>query len=134
LQQPGLLLSGGAKAAFAQFLLPAYVLVAAPLWLINGWDIVVHLVTSFAGLLFITAFITYMGDRYLPWSAPPNDQTKGGTVFKNILLMLGLGITGVIHGVLFAYPLALWALALIAGISSFALFKSISKFDWLDVK
>lgn len=133
-QQPGLLLSGGAKAAFAQFLLPAYVLVAAPLWVINGWDIVVHLVTSFAGLLFITAFITYMGDRHLPWSAPPNDQTKGGTVFKNILLMLGLGITGVIHGVLFAYPLALWALAIIAGISAFALFKSISKFDWLDLK
>jgi hypothetical protein len=102
--------------------------------LINGWDIVVHLITAFAGLLFITAFIIYMGERHLPWSVPPNDESKGSTIFKNILLMLGLGITGVIHGVLFTYPLALWILAVIAAISAFAFFKSITKFDWLDLK
>jgi hypothetical protein len=134
LQQPGLLLSGASKAAFAQFLLPAFILMATPLLFLNGWSMVVHVITAFAGLWFITSFVTFMGERHLPWTAPPNDQTKGGTVFKNILLMLGLGVTGVIHGLLFDYHIALWALAAIAAASAFAFFRSITKFDWLDLK
>ncbi|MCU0333595.1 MAG: hypothetical protein MUF62_00940 [Chitinophagaceae bacterium] len=127
---PGPIQAGAAKAAIAQFFIPAFTLVSLPLLIINGWPMLVHLLTAFGSLSLLCAAVSIAGEQYLPWSAPANKQNQGGSVLIALMLLFGLAILGVIHGLLFHFPLILTGIG-VAGIAgTWLIFRSLKQYSW----
>jgi hypothetical protein len=127
---PGPIQSGAAKAAIAQFLLPAFALVSLPLLIINGLPMLIHLLTAFGNLCLLSATVCIAGEQYLPWSAPAKKQNQGGSVLITFMLMLGLAILGFLHGLLLNYPLILAGIGIASFAGTWLIFRALKQYGW----
>ena len=132
--KPGPILTGAVKAAIIQFQLPAFMLVAVLLTMLNGPIALLHVAVAFCNLSLMAVALVMFGTNYLPWSAPVNKNNQGSTVMKTLALMFALGILGLLHSLAFPYWWACIALGLLAGATAWFSFRDLQQTGWNKLK
>jgi glucan phosphoethanolaminetransferase (alkaline phosphatase superfamily) len=75
-----------------------------------------------------------LSDHHLPWSIASNKHDQGGTVLKTLLVMLLLGATSLIHGLLAKYIWAVLILLVLSAIACYFAFNAIADLSWKKIR
>lgn len=134
LAQPGRLIAGATKATIAHFQLPMFLIISIILLYINGWMSIPHILLAFTNLCLLAATVIMLSDHHLPWSMAFSKNDQGGTVLKTLLVMLLLGATSLVHGLLAKYLWAVMILLVLSAISCYYAFKAITELSWKKIR
>ncbi|MBX9784624.1 MAG: hypothetical protein K2X48_15145 [Chitinophagaceae bacterium] len=132
--QPGMLISGGIKAAIVKFFVPLAIFIAAGSMFFWGVSIIPHLILGFANQYLFCLLSCFIFVNKLPFSSPPQTASGGSSFIRGILIMMLLGILGLIHYLLFDYVPAVSIIAVIACGAAFLLMKQIQQKSWNQMK
>lgn len=131
---PGPILSGAVKASIIQFQLPAFMLVAVLLTIINGPMALLHVGVAFCNLSLMAVALVMFSNDYLPWSAPINKNNQSSSVLKVFALLFALGMLGLLHSLAFPYWWGCVALGVLTGTAAWLSFRDLQKTGWNRVK
>jgi hypothetical protein len=127
---PGKLLSGALKSVIVCFYIPIVLLFSIFGITIIGPSILPNLVLGCFNVLTISALITYVNLRQLPFSVSSQDASKNRTAARNFLTMLVPVLLGVIHWLIFDFTWAVVILAVLAVIATWMIMDSIRNLSW----
>jgi hypothetical protein len=134
LATPGILISGSAKAALAQFFIPVFLIIAIPLAIQNQLAIVVHLFTVVSLCLWLAAIILQLSAERLPWSLPIARKNQGTTVIRAMGVLIGLSLMGLLHGFLFYKTWLLWIVGSLAMVATWYSYRDLKKIGWKRIR
>jgi hypothetical protein len=134
LAKPGPLIAGATKATIVHFQLPIFALIASVLLYINGWIAVPHILLSFTNLCLLAATAIMLSNQHLPWSLPSSKNDQGGSFLKTLLVMLLLGATSVVHGLLAKYTWAVVILLIMSVMACHFAFKAMADLSWKKIR
>ncbi|MDB5197307.1 MAG: hypothetical protein JWP88_1678 [Flaviaesturariibacter sp.] len=134
LQRPGDVILGATKAAVLKFYIPLVVLITIPALVIIGPRVLPNIILGLFNQLLIAFLTVYIGHKYFPFSTPQNNNMKGGSFLRGIMLAFAMAIVGIGHFFLYAYlPVVILGAAL-SVLATWLMVGSIRNTSWAAIK
>ncbi len=115
------------KSIIMKFYFPiAAILTLLSVYLFS-WHLLPNLLLGFSNVVLIISIMFYSGNNDFPFSVPQNTNTKGGNLMKNLFRMLLMAIGGLVHYLIFSFPVVILICLTLSAIANWLLMDSIKK-------
>jgi ABC-2 type transport system permease protein len=127
---PGLLITGGLKAAIVRFSLPLMLFLTTLCVAFWGVSILPNLLLAFANQLLLATLYVWFFLRSFPFSVAPQAGSESNTFVKGILLVLMMMALAGLHYLVFDYTMAVGIAAIVATVIFWLLLRRLQQKGW----
>jgi ABC-2 type transport system permease protein len=127
--RPGALLSGSFKALIIKLMLPYYTLIATFVFYQKGASVLPDVLLALAGSLLMLLINVTLGNRYLPFSMPP-DAVRQNTSVKLWVGLILASLVGFGHWGLTYVPYGVWVAIPVVSLLTALLLRNYRRTPW----
>lgn len=127
---PGEVILGAVKATIFKFYIPIVLMLTIAGVIFGGPSILPNILLGLFNQLLISTLMVYINFRHLPFSRKQNNNSSGGTLMRNLSVMLISGFIAVMHYMIFKMPVVVWICAALSIVATWLMMDGIKKTGW----